>query len=119
MKRTTGSNLITNIPTVKICGVYSLTDGDGGMYIGSSKDIQKRCRKHLTNINSYLREGINGFLNPKMKDAVLRGASFRCDVLAQFNCAMSPVELREVERLFIQKYKDRVCYNCMNIIHKV
>ena len=112
--------VIYNIPKEPVCGIYSLTDSTGKMYIGSSSDIRRRVREHRFHINSYLREGIDGVLNPKMKAAVANGERFRCDVLASFSCPMSNSEMREIERVFIHKFGDMASlYNCLPISHKV
>lgn len=118
--RKAGTEPITGIPDCPVCGIYSLSDSSGKRYIGSSQDIRQRVLSHKYNMNAFLREGENGFLNPAMKEAIISGEVFRCEVLASFNCAMERSELREIERLFINKFGGyENTYNYSVILHKV
>ena len=115
-----GAELIIGIPDSPVCGIYALADSAGKRYIGSSQNIRQRVLSHKYHMNAFLRDGEDGFLNPAMKEAVKAGESFRCEVLAAFHCAMERSELREVERLFINKFGGyENTYNYSVILHKV
>ena len=112
--------MISNIPPAPVCGIYALIDDNGKRYIGSSKNIKQRVYSHKCHINSYLRDGADGFINPAIKDAVKRGLRFRCEVLAEFSCDMKAEELREIERIFIEKFGGvQSLYNYSVISHKI
>lgn len=113
-------SIISNIPESDICGVYALEDSKGRVYIGSSKNIRSRCIQHKTYMNICKETGHSGFLNEKIERAVLGGEVFSCKVLGSFSCEMSSAELREVERLFIQKFGGiENTYNKLGIAHRV
>lgn len=112
--------IISDIPPVAFGGIYALIDNNGKMYIGSSKNIKQRVSSHQTHFKTYLRDGVDGFINPAMKEAMRNGLSFKCEVLAKFNCDLSSTERREIERIFISKFsKLKALYNYSVIIHKV
>lgn len=112
--------VITEIPDTPICGIYALVDSAGKRYIGSSKNIRQRMLAHKTHMNVLLRDGADGFLNPGLREAVQAGEKFHCEILASFNCAMEQPELREIERLFINKFGGyENTYNHSVIRHKI
>lgn len=113
-------DLISNIPKAYICGIYALEDSKGKVYIGSSKDVRSRCLAHRSYMNVCKDTGHSGFLNEDIEKAVLSGERFSCKVLATFDCEMSSDELREIERIFIQKFGglDNT-YNKAKITHRV
>lgn len=112
--------MIDNAPSTPICGIYALIDNNGKRYIGSSKNIKNRVYFHNIHFKLFLRDGVDGYVNPAMKEALANGLRFRCEVLASFNCDMSSRELREVERVFIAKYGGiDALYNYSVIAHKV
>lgn len=112
--------LIAGIPEAPVCGVYALIDDDGKRYIGSSKNIRRRMIQHNTYMNVCRRDGHSGFLNGDIEKAVNACHTFRCEVLASFACPMTPDELREIERVFIDKFGGcKATYNQLPINHKI
>ena len=112
--------MISNIPASSFGGIYSLVDDNGKRYIGSSKNIRQRVKSHKSHINTYLRDGVDGFVNPAIKKAVKQGLRFRCEVLAVFNCDMTETERREIERIYIAKFGGyEALYNYCVISHKI
>lgn len=113
-------NRIIDIPAAPVCGIYSLVDNNGKRYIGSSKNIKQRVLSHSFHMNNFAREGKDGFLNPSLEKAVADGLFFRCEVLAEFHCSMSKDELREIERIFINKFGGiQNTHNYQPINHKI
>lgn len=111
---------IDNIPTGQISGIYALIDNEGKCYIGSSKNIQQRVKQHRSTMSMTLNLGHSVSINPLMEQAVKDGKTFRCEVLAQFNCEMTREELREIERIFIKKAGGiGNTYNQSVISHKI
>lgn len=110
---------IADIPLESFGGIYSLVDEKGKRYIGSSKDIRKRVQFHQTHINLFLRDGVDGYINPSIAEAITLGIKFRCEVLARFYCDLTDREKREIERVFIKKYGGiDSTYNVLPIVHK-
>lgn len=113
-------NMIKNIPEREFGGVYALVDDNGKMYIGSSRNIKKRMAFHKTHMNSVVKTGGDGFVNPSMQAAILSGLRFTCIILAELSCDMEDTEIREIERVFISHFGGLGnLYNSRPIAHKV
>lgn len=108
---------ISFIPDFQGPGVYALIGTDGNWYIGSSKNIHERVKRHRLCMRMTLKHGHSAFVSDKLEDALHRGVTFDCRVLATFGEDLSKQEIEEIERVFIKKH--HAFYNTQNINHKV
>ncbi len=111
---------ISNIPEYNGAAVYALVDDNGKRYIGSSNHLRRRIKSHNSYMRTALRTGHSGFLNDEIEKALLNGANFKCEILAQINTDVSKHELEEIERIFLKHYGGlENTYNTIPLKHKV
>lgn len=108
---------IKNIPEYSGAGVYALIGSDGRYYIGSSKNVNQRLKTHLSCMRRSIKNGHDAFVSSKLEDALHKGITFDCKLLATFGEELSKSELEEIERIFIRKHVNS--YNTKPIRHKV
>lgn len=83
--------------------VYALIDDEGKKYIGATNELKTRLQFHATHIKILLRDSIDGFLNEKMKDAILHGRKFHVEILEKLPAGISKEELNNREYYYLEK----------------
>jgi len=82
--------------------IYALIDDEGKKYICSTMHLRQRLLSHKTHMKIALVDGINGFINQKLVDAVLSGRKFHAVILEQFPANIGPERLMEREGFHLE-----------------
>lgn len=92
------------VPNYEGTAIYALVGTSGKRYIGSCLNLKNRMLQHKTHMKQALVQGHDGFLNPKLEEAIQNGEKFRCEIIAQINADLSQRELHEIERIFLKHF---------------
>jgi len=88
------SNFIKNIPDYTGIGVYAIINNrTGKKYIGSSKNVRKRIKQHLTNYSKSMTEDIES------------GDTFSVEILEKLPYGSNQFEMFGRESYYIESFK--------------
>lgn len=94
--------IIANIPTYNGPGVYSLIDGKGKQYIGSSLNISQRIKQHDRSLANAKRGNAEKAASSyEMQVAVQKGMQFRSAILWKLPDGGTQYDLWDAERRFL------------------
>ena len=111
--------VLNNIPDYNGCGIYALIGSDGKYYIGSAKNVNRRIKSHFDCMKRVLKFGHDAFISSNLENAVIGGITFKAKILAAFPETITKMELEEIERIFIEKFKKIGVYNLKAIKHRI
>lgn len=97
--------IISEIPNYTGPGVYSLTDQNGKKYIGSSRNVKARIKKHLMNFNRIIAGDAKSSCNEgkKLTEAVLSGMTFKAELIQKLPAMGTFYDLMNLEKTELER----------------